>query len=164
MHADYLAETDWMTYEFSAFDDPTHRFAQYRGQRQKWFALRFTGRDEEVDPLSPRNGPPAEFDCWRWERLDRMADLVVPFRREVYRDERYVALTRKQFAVLQVLAEAGGGVVSAEQLLERAWDENADPFTNAVRITISGLRKRLGEPWLIETVSGVGYRVGGPDA
>lgn len=89
---------------------------------------------------------------------------IDPFRREVYRDERYVALTRKQFAVLQVLAEAGGGVVSAEQLLERAWDENADPFTNAVRITISGLRKRLGEPWLIETVSGVGYRVGGPDA
>ena len=84
---------------------------------------------------------------------------IDPFRREVYRDDRYVALTRKQFAVLQVLAEARGGVVSAEQLLERAWDENADPFTNAVRITISGLRKRLGEPWLIETVSGVGYRV-----
>lgn len=84
---------------------------------------------------------------------------IDPFRREVYRDDRYVALTRKQFAVLQVLAEAGGGVVSAEQLLERAWDENADPFTNAVRITISGLRKRLGEPWLVETVTGVGYRL-----
>lgn len=84
---------------------------------------------------------------------------IDPFRREVYRNDRYVALTRKQFAVLQVLAEAGGGVVSAEQLLERAWDENADPFTNAVRITISGLRKRLGEPWLIETVAGVGYRI-----
>ncbi|MCI4659492.1 response regulator transcription factor [Cryobacterium zhongshanensis] len=84
---------------------------------------------------------------------------IDPFRREVYRDNRYVALTRKQFAVLQVLAEAKGGVVSAEQLLERAWDENADPFTNAVRITISGLRKRLGAPALIETVNGVGYRV-----
>lgn len=84
---------------------------------------------------------------------------IDPFRREVYRDGRYVALTRKQFAVLQVLAEAGGGVVSAEHLLERAWDENADPFTNAIRITISGLRKRLGEPWLIETVPGVGYRI-----
>ncbi len=81
------------------------------------------------------------------------------FRREVYRDGRYIALTRKQFAVLQVLVIARGGVVSAEQLLERAWDENADPFTNAVRITISGLRKRLGTPWLIETVTGVGYRV-----
>lgn len=82
-----------------------------------------------------------------------------PFRREVYRDGRYVALTRKQFAVLEVLVGAEGGVVSAEALLERAWDENADPFTNAVRITVSALRKRLGEPWLIVTVPGVGYRI-----
>jgi two-component system response regulator VanR len=92
-----------------------------------------------------------------------------PFRREVYRDGRYVALTRKQFAVLEVLVAAEGGVVSAEQLLESAWDENADPFTNAVRITVSALRKRLGEPWLIATVPGVGYRIAagadaGPDA
>jgi two-component system, OmpR family, response regulator VanR len=83
-----------------------------------------------------------------------------PFRREVFRDGRYVAVTRKQFAVLQELMLADGGVVSAEDLLERAWDENADPFTNAVRITISSLRKRLGEPWLIQTVAGVGYRIG----
>ncbi len=62
-----------------------------------------------------------------------------PFRREVYRDGRYVALTRKQFAVLEVLVAAEGGVVSAEELLERAWDENVDPFTNAVRITVSAL-------------------------
>ena len=82
-----------------------------------------------------------------------------PFRREVYRDGRYVALTRKQFAVLEVLVAAEGGVVSAEELLERAWDENADPFTNAVRITVSALRKRLGEPWIIATVAGVGYRI-----
>jgi two-component system response regulator VanR len=82
-----------------------------------------------------------------------------PFRREVYRDGRYVALTRKQFAVLDVLLAAEGGVVSAEDLLEQAWDENADPFTNAVRITVSSLRKRLGEPWLIATVAGVGYRI-----
>lgn len=85
-----------------------------------------------------------------------------PFRREVYRDGRYVALTRKQFAVLEVLLAARGGVVSAESLLERAWDENADPFTNAVRITISSLRKRLGEPWLIQTVPGSGYRIAAP--
>jgi two-component system response regulator VanR len=88
-----------------------------------------------------------------------------PFRREVYRDGRYVALTRKQFAVLEVLVAAGGGVISAEELLERAWDENADPFTNAVRITVSVLRKRLGEPGIIATVPGVGYRIetGGED-
>src|ERR1700754_2164871 len=82
-----------------------------------------------------------------------------PFRREVYRDGRYVALTRKQFAVLEVLVAAEGGVVSAEELLERAWDEHANPFPNAVRITVSALRKRLGEPWLIATVPGVAYRV-----
>jgi two-component system, OmpR family, response regulator VanR len=82
-----------------------------------------------------------------------------PFRREVYRDGRYVALTRKQFAVLEVLIAAEGGVVSAEALLEQAWDENADPFTNAVRITVSALRKRLGEPWIITTVAGAGYRI-----
>src|SRR2546430_2383555 len=52
-----------------------------------------------------------------------------------------------------------GGVVSSEELLARAWDENADPFTNAVRITVSALRKRLGEPWVIATVPGVGYRI-----
>lgn len=91
--------------------------------------------------------------------LDVAGIRLDPFRREVYRDGRYVALTRKQFAVLHVLLAADGGVVSAEQLLERAWDENADPFTNAVRITISTLRKRLGEPWIIQTVPGVGYRV-----
>ena len=84
---------------------------------------------------------------------------VDPFRREVYRDGRYVALTRKQFAVLEVLVGAEGGVVSAEELLARAWDDNADPFTNAVRITVSGLRKRLGEPWIVATVAGVGYRI-----
>ncbi len=82
-----------------------------------------------------------------------------PFRREVHRDGRYVALTRKQFAVLDVLIAAEGGVVSAEELLKRAWDDNADPFTNAVRITVSALRKRLGEPSIITTVSGAGYRI-----
>jgi two-component system response regulator VanR len=87
-----------------------------------------------------------------------------PFRREVHRDGRYVALTRKQFAVLEVLVAAEGGVVSAEDLLARAWDENADPFTNAVRITVSALRKRLGEPGIIATVAGVGYRIDTPPA
>src|SRR5215207_1274996 len=90
---------------------------------------------------------------------------VDPFRREVFRDGRYVALTRKQFAVLEVLVAAEGGVISAEELLERAWDENADSLTNAVRITVSALRKRLGQPWIIATVAGVGYRIDtGPDA
>ncbi|MBI5265523.1 MAG: RNA pyrophosphohydrolase [Bradyrhizobium sp.] len=83
--AAYLGETDWLSYEFPPYHGPPHRLAKFRGQRQKWFALRFTGRDDEIDPLTPRNGQPAEFDDWRWERLDRVADLVVPFRCEVYR-------------------------------------------------------------------------------
>src|ERR671921_781929 len=61
--------------------------------------------------------------------------------------------------VLRVLVGAEGGVVSAEELLARAWDENADPFTNAVRITVSALRKRLGEPGIIATIAGAGYRI-----
>ncbi len=85
-----------------------------------------------------------------------------PFRREVYRSDRLVRLSRKQFSVLEVLMGARGGVISAETLLERAWDEQADPFSNAVRITISGLRKRLGDPWVIHTVPGVGYWIGEP--
>lgn len=89
---------------------------------------------------------------------------VDTFRREVFRDGRYVGLTRKQFAVLEILVAAEGGVVSAEELLERAWDEHADPFTNAVRITISALRKRLGDPPIIATVTGVGYRIEAGDA
>src|ERR1700682_5206119 len=86
VHANYLAETDWLTYEFPPFPVPSsHRLAKFRGQRQKWFALRFAGSHEEIHPLTPRNGQPAECDQWRWERLDRVADLVVPFRRDVYR-------------------------------------------------------------------------------
>ena len=82
--AHYLGETDWMAYDFPLYDGPPHRLAHFAGQRQKWFALRFTGDDREIDPLATRNGQPPEFDQWRWERLDRVADLVVPFRREVY--------------------------------------------------------------------------------
>jgi putative (di)nucleoside polyphosphate hydrolase len=83
--ADYLGDTDWLTYDFPPYDGPPHRLGKFHGQRQKWFALRFLGRDDEIDPLTPRNDQPAEFDAWRWERLDRVADLVVPFRRDVYR-------------------------------------------------------------------------------
>jgi two-component system response regulator VanR len=85
-----------------------------------------------------------------------------PFRREVYRAGRYLKLTRKQFAVLEVLMRADGGVVSAETLLEQAWDGNADPFTSAPRVTVSTLRKALGSPDLIVTVPGSGYRLADP--
>ncbi|HWV84596.1 MAG TPA: response regulator transcription factor [Capillimicrobium sp.] len=85
-----------------------------------------------------------------------------PFRRTVHRDGRPVRLTRKQFAVLELLMRAGGGVVSAETMLEKAWDGDADPFTSAPRVTMSTLRKALGPPDPIETVTGVGYRMREP--
>ena len=89
------------------------------------------------------------------------ADLVVDTARRVAtRGGRSLPLTRKEFGVLEVLAAANGRVVSAEELLERVWDEAADPFTNAVRITMMTLRRKLGEPPLVETVIGVGYRLG----
>jgi DNA-binding response OmpR family regulator len=61
--------------------------------------------------------------------------------------------------VLEVLLRADGAVISAEDLLERVWDENTDPFTNAVRITVGTLRKKLGQPPVIQTVVGAGYRI-----
>ena len=84
--ADYLAETEWLDYEFPPYSGPAdHRLAKFRGQRQKWFAFRFTGADDEIDVTASHNGEPPEFDAWRWERLQRLPDLVVPFKREVYR-------------------------------------------------------------------------------
>jgi DNA-binding response OmpR family regulator len=80
-------------------------------------------------------------------------------RRTAVRNGRALELTRKELGVLEVLLEAQGRVVSAEELLERVWDEHADPFTNAVRITIMNLRRKLGDPPVIETVVGEGYRI-----
>jgi DNA-binding response OmpR family regulator len=82
-----------------------------------------------------------------------------PARHHVTRDGRRIDLSPKEFGLLQVLMEAGGAVVSVEQLLERVWDEHADPFTNTVRVTMMNLRKKLGTPAVIETVVGVGYRL-----
>ncbi len=86
--------------------------------------------------------------------------LDVPHHR-AFREGRLLDLTPKEFAVLSVLMRADGRVVSAEQLLERAWDENADPFTNAVRVAVMTLRKKLGDPPILHTVPRVGYRFGG---
>ncbi|MDX3071651.1 response regulator transcription factor [Streptomyces sp. NPDC058691] len=91
--------------------------------------------------------------------LERAGIRLDPHLRETYRDGRYVALSRKEFAVLEELLRARGGPVSAEELLERVWDENIDPFTTIVRVTIRGLRRKLGDPGVVETVTGVGYRI-----
>ncbi len=87
-------------------------------------------------------------------------DLVLdPAKRTISRSGQEIDLTRKEFGVLEVLLAAQGAVVSSEELLERVWDENADPFTTTVRVTVMTLRKKLGEPNVIETVVGSGYRV-----
>jgi DNA-binding response OmpR family regulator len=80
-------------------------------------------------------------------------------RRRASRGGRSLSLTRKELAVLEELLVADGAVVSAEELLERVWDENADPFTRTVTVTVARLRRKLGEPELIETVVGCGYRL-----
>ncbi len=90
----------------------------------------------------------------------RVADLELDTaRRTATRGGRTLELTRKELGVLEVLLAAGGAVVSSEELLDRVWDENTDPFTTTVRVTVGTLRKKLGVPPLIETVVGSGYRV-----
>lgn len=91
--------------------------------------------------------------------LERSGLRVDTHRREVTRDGHYVPLSKKEFAVLMELMLADGAHVSAEQLLEKAWDENIDPFTGVVRITILKLRRKLGQPALIDTEPGLGYRI-----
>jgi DNA-binding response OmpR family regulator len=80
-------------------------------------------------------------------------------RRRVSRAGRPVSLTRKEMGILEELLVADGGVVSAEDLLDRVWDENADPFTRTVTVTMARLRRKLGEPDPIDTVVGSGYRL-----
>jgi DNA-binding response OmpR family regulator len=90
------------------------------------------------------------------ERGDLLLDST---RRYATRAGIPLPLTRKELAVLEALLEADGAVVSAEQLLDRVWDDGIDPFTNTVRVTIMKLRRKLGDPPLIVTVPGEGYRL-----
>jgi len=91
--------------------------------------------------------------------VTRAGIMLDAAQRVVFRDGRFIRLARKEFAVLYELLAAAGAVVSAEELLERAWDEHADPFTNSMRTTIATLRKKLGDPPVIATVVGSGYRI-----
>jgi DNA-binding response OmpR family regulator len=92
-----------------------------------------------------------------------VGDLVLdPAKRSVTRAGASIDLGRKEFGVLEELLKARGAVVSSEELLERVWDANADPFTTVIRVTVLTLRKKLGDPPLIETVVGVGYRIAVP--
>ncbi|GAA3411683.1 response regulator transcription factor [Streptosporangium vulgare] len=85
-----------------------------------------------------------------------------PVRRTATRDSRRLDLSVKEFALLEALLRAGPGFLSTEELLEQVWDENADPFTNTVTVTIGRLRRKLGSPSVITTTPGVGYRIADP--
>ncbi len=82
-----------------------------------------------------------------------------PAKHDATRAGRDLELTQREFAVLEILLGADGRVVSSEELLERAWDEHVDPFSNVVRVIIARLRRKLGDPPVIETVVGSGYRL-----
>jgi DNA-binding response OmpR family regulator len=90
----------------------------------------------------------------------RKCDLILdPAKRIAHRGGRRLALSTKELTVLELLLAARGAVVSPEELLRRGWDEAADPFSNVVKVTVSRLRRKLGEPPVIETVPGAGYRI-----
>jgi len=91
--------------------------------------------------------------------LQRKGIVLNSHRVQAFRDGRYLPLSMKEFAVLETLMRAEGRVVSAEELLESAWDEHVDPFSSVVRVIISRLRSKLGDPPCIETVPGAGYRL-----
>jgi putative (di)nucleoside polyphosphate hydrolase len=82
--AEILAALPPQRYEFPPYAGPPHRLAAFRGQEQVWYAMRFLGRDEEIDVATSRNGAEPEFEAWRWEALDKVPALVVPFRRAIY--------------------------------------------------------------------------------
>ena len=91
--------------------------------------------------------------------LERAGVRLDTHRRVATRHGRAIDLSRKEFAVLEELMRADGGVVSTEHLLEKAWDEQIDPFSNVVRFTVMNVRRKLGEPPIVDTVQGVGYRL-----
>ncbi len=91
--------------------------------------------------------------------LSRAGIRLDPGRREVTRVDREVRLSRKEFSVLEQLLRAEGTVVATERLLEKVWDEHVNPFTNVLRVTVMTLRRKLGDPPVVETVPGVGYRI-----
>ncbi|MCQ1577416.1 response regulator transcription factor [Streptomyces parvus] len=92
--------------------------------------------------------------------LERAGLTLDTARRQVCRDGRYLSLSRKEFAVLETLLRAEGAVVSGEDLIEEVWEADTSYRTNAVRVTLSKLRTKLGAPPVIETVPGAGYRIG----
>ena len=106
-----------------------------------------------IEALARRSHPPVA------PVLARSGIVLDSSRHQAHRGSTALELTNKEFGILEVLLAAQGRVVSSEELLERVWDEHTDPFTTVVRVTIGTLRKKLGEPPLITTVVGKGYRI-----
>ena len=115
--------------------------------------FRFAELVARLQALARRNG------VARATVLQRGDVELDPARRTATRDGRDLELGPKEFGVLEALLAADGAVVSPEELLQRVWDEHADPFTNAVRMVVMTLRRKLGDPPVIHTVQGSGYRV-----
>ncbi|TDE12201.1 response regulator transcription factor [Jiangella asiatica] len=113
----------------------------------------FAELSARVHALGRRSRPPVP------PVLRRAGIIVDPARHQAFREDRLLALSKKEFAVLTELLRADGAAVSAEHLLEKVWDEFADPFTGAVRLAILKLRRKLGNPPIVETIPGVGYRI-----
>jgi DNA-binding response OmpR family regulator len=107
-----------------------------------------------VRALARRSTPPIR------PVLEHAGVLLDPMRQYAARDGRRLDLTPKEFSVLEVLLRSAGQVVTSEDLLEQAWDEHADPFTNAVRVAVMTLRRKLGDPPVIATIPRRGYRLG----
>jgi putative (di)nucleoside polyphosphate hydrolase len=92
----YLGETGWFDYDWPPYSGPPHRLLAWRGQRQKWFAMRFIGNQSEIDVVTPRIDDEPEFDAWRWEPLSNVPKLIVPFKRPIYEKvvEAFAAFAR----------------------------------------------------------------------
>jgi len=115
--------------------------------------FRFAELVARTRALTRRNGAPRP-------PVLTAGDVVLdPARREVTRAGKPIELAPKELAVLEVLMSAGGAVVAPDELLEKVWDEGTDPFTNTVRMTVMTLRRKLGDPTVVHTVRGAGYRV-----
>jgi len=141
----------------TAMGDVRERVAGLRSGADDYLAKPFDFDElvARIDALGRRTRP-AVPPVLRCEGIELNTAL-----RQVTQSGRYISLSVKEFGVLHALMAAGGTVVSAEDLLTSVWDENADPFTNAVRITMSRLRAKLADPRVIETVAGAGYRMRG---
>jgi DNA-binding response OmpR family regulator len=149
------SEQPAMILMLTAADSPGQRVAGLRMGADDYLAKPFHFPELVLRVRSlARRRPAARYRVFRAAGIE-----LDPLRRAATRDGRQLALSAKEFGVLEALLRARPGPLSSESLLAQVWDENADPFTKTVQVTIGRLRRKLGEPQAIETVAGVGYRI-----